>query len=150
MFPPHNYYTYMLKLAYFFSRARYLSSTSIGPSSNSSNSTWRPVATAAVTAAIGFSAFSFYHHQKEDRRLSAPSLPEVEPLIIPQPEQSTRAPTSTVAEENEEKRGEGDNNALPIYDRAEVARHNTKGDVWVTFQGDVYDISEFVSMHPGV
>lgn len=38
---------------------------------------------------------------------------------------------------------------LPLYKRADVARHNQPGDVWVTRGDGVYDVSEFVAGHPG-
>lgn len=39
---------------------------------------------------------------------------------------------------------------LPIYSKAEVAKHKTSDSgIWVTFQGGVYDITEFVANHPG-
>ena len=38
---------------------------------------------------------------------------------------------------------------LPLYKRADVARHNKPGDVWVTRADGVYDVSEFVAGHPG-
>lgn len=39
---------------------------------------------------------------------------------------------------------------LPIISQEEVTRHRSlKDGVWVTYQGGVYDITEFVSMHPG-
>jgi cytochrome b involved in lipid metabolism len=31
----------------------------------------------------------------------------------------------------------------------ELARHNSDGDVWMAIQGKVYDISEYISYHPG-
>lgn len=39
---------------------------------------------------------------------------------------------------------------LPVYSRAQVAEHNSieKG-VWVVFEGRVYDVTHFVSLHPG-
>lgn len=40
--------------------------------------------------------------------------------------------------------------ALPIFTQEEVTSHRTLEDgVWVTYQGGVYDITEFVSVHPG-
>lgn len=39
---------------------------------------------------------------------------------------------------------------LPIISQEEVTRHRSlKDGVWVTYQGGVYDITEFVSIHPG-
>ncbi|XP_066564281.1 sulfite oxidase, mitochondrial [Amia ocellicauda] len=38
----------------------------------------------------------------------------------------------------------------PVYTQDEVARHRTLTDgVWVTFKGAVYDITDFVALHPG-
>ena len=40
--------------------------------------------------------------------------------------------------------------ALPIFSKAEVAKHTTPATgVWVMFQGGVYDITSFVQHHPG-
>nr|XP_057910935.1 sulfite oxidase, mitochondrial [Doryrhamphus excisus] len=39
---------------------------------------------------------------------------------------------------------------LPIFSQEEVTKHRTLQDgVWVTYKGGVYDITEFVTMHPG-
>lgn len=39
---------------------------------------------------------------------------------------------------------------LPIFSQEEVTKHRTlKDGVWVTYKGGVYDITEFVSVHPG-
>lgn len=35
------------------------------------------------------------------------------------------------------------------YSAAEVARHRTPEDCWVSISGKVYDISPFVDLHPG-
>jgi cytochrome b involved in lipid metabolism len=32
---------------------------------------------------------------------------------------------------------------------AEVAKHNLEGDVWVTVNGKVYDMTDFAPTHPG-
>ncbi|KAM9813858.1 sulfite oxidase, mitochondrial [Neosynchiropus ocellatus] len=40
--------------------------------------------------------------------------------------------------------------ALPVFSQEEVTKHRSLEDgVWVTFQGGVYDITDFVSVHPG-
>lgn len=40
--------------------------------------------------------------------------------------------------------------SLPIYSTEDVAKHNSlESGVWVTFEGVVYDITDFVNKHPG-
>lgn len=40
--------------------------------------------------------------------------------------------------------------ALPIFTQEEVTGHRSLEDgVWVTYKGGVYDITEFVAVHPG-
>jgi len=36
-----------------------------------------------------------------------------------------------------------------VYKLAEVAKHNTKEDAWVTYKDGVYDITNFIMDHPG-
>lgn len=36
---------------------------------------------------------------------------------------------------------------LPVYTKDEVAEHGTPGDCWVSFEGGVYDLSEYVPDH---
>ncbi|KAF2878390.1 FMN-dependent dehydrogenase-domain-containing protein [Massariosphaeria phaeospora] len=36
-----------------------------------------------------------------------------------------------------------------VFDYAEVATHNTAESCWVVLYGDVYDVTEFISEHPG-
>ncbi|KAG7472028.1 hypothetical protein MATL_G00104240 [Megalops atlanticus] len=39
---------------------------------------------------------------------------------------------------------------FPVYSQEEVAKHRTLADgVWVTYKGGVYDITDFVAVHPG-
>lgn len=39
---------------------------------------------------------------------------------------------------------------MPLYTRADVAKHKTKEDrIWVTYKTGVYDVTDFISMHPG-
>ena len=37
----------------------------------------------------------------------------------------------------------------PKFTREQVAKHNTKDSVWVTFRDGVYDVTDFVEGHPG-
>nr|XP_061814154.1 sulfite oxidase-like [Nerophis lumbriciformis] len=42
------------------------------------------------------------------------------------------------------------NSQFPVFSQEEVTKHRTLQDgIWVTFNGGVYDITEFVAMHPG-
>lgn len=45
--------------------------------------------------------------------------------------------------------GPGLKPGLPMYTRADVAKHNKPDDLWVTFRNGVYDVTEFQSKHPG-
>lgn len=37
----------------------------------------------------------------------------------------------------------------PLIAASELANHNKKGDLWVSIHGHVYDVSDFLEMHPG-
>ena len=40
--------------------------------------------------------------------------------------------------------------SLPVYRRSEIKRHvSMDNGVWVTYKGNVYDISKFIANHPG-
>ncbi|XP_022538148.2 sulfite oxidase, mitochondrial [Astyanax mexicanus] len=40
--------------------------------------------------------------------------------------------------------------SLPVYTQDEVSKHSSLDEgIWVTYKGSVYDITKFVSMHPG-
>uniref|UniRef100_A0A3P8SMW6 Sulfite oxidase n=1 Tax=Amphiprion percula TaxID=161767 RepID=A0A3P8SMW6_AMPPE len=40
--------------------------------------------------------------------------------------------------------------SLPVFSQEEVTKHRSLEDgIWVTYKGGVYDITEFVAMHPG-
>ncbi len=36
-----------------------------------------------------------------------------------------------------------------LFTVEQVAAHSTPDDAWVIFQGDVYDITKFIPLHPG-
>ena len=38
---------------------------------------------------------------------------------------------------------------LPVFSRAEVATHRTPSSMWVTYGEGVYDVTEFLALHPG-
>lgn len=38
---------------------------------------------------------------------------------------------------------------LKLYTFDEVAKHNTTDDLWVVYNGKVYDVSKYVDEHPG-
>lgn len=38
---------------------------------------------------------------------------------------------------------------IPVFPVAEVMKHNTLGDCWIAIEGHVYDVSEFLRIHPG-
>ncbi|KAJ9472126.1 Delta(8)-fatty-acid desaturase 2 [Diplonema papillatum] len=37
----------------------------------------------------------------------------------------------------------------PVYTSEEIAAHFKKNDLWLIAKGNVYDVSDFVSSHPG-
>ncbi len=41
------------------------------------------------------------------------------------------------------------NNNTAIYTIAQVAEHDSATDCWMVIQGKVYDVTEFISRHPG-
>ena len=42
-----------------------------------------------------------------------------------------------------------DEKEWPIYTKEEISKHDKLGDVWIVVAGDVYDLTEFVQIHPG-
>ena len=36
-----------------------------------------------------------------------------------------------------------------MYTRDQIAKHNTISDCWVSIDDKVYDLTEFISLHPG-
>lgn len=68
----------------------------------------------------------------------------------PAPQKAVAASAGTPAATQDASKGKKDAKGRPIYTREEVAKHRTPQDrVWVTFKDGVYDITDFVEMHPG-
>lgn len=60
------------------------------------------------------------------------------------------SPLSSLVQAQQAERTIEESPALPIFTQKEVTSHRTLEDgVWVTYKGGVYDITEFVAMHPG-
>lgn len=61
-----------------------------------------------------------------------------------------------VAKEDEGENEEEDDAAfvqmiaeLPLISLDEVKKHKSEDDIWVTYEGVVYDVTSFVQHHPG-
>ncbi|PNW83825.1 hypothetical protein CHLRE_04g217929v5 [Chlamydomonas reinhardtii] len=69
----------------------------------------------------------------------------------PSPAAAPAKPAGAAASEPAAAKGPAkDEKGRPIYTREEVAKHKTPKDrVWVTYKEGVYDITEFIEMHPG-
>merc|ERR1740123_863281 len=39
--------------------------------------------------------------------------------------------------------------SIQTYTLAEIAKHNTRNDVWIVVDDKVYDLTKFVKVHPG-
>lgn len=53
---------------------------------------------------------------------------------------STKAEATTESAEKED---------WPVFRRSEIVKHNSIHDAWVTFQGNVYNMTPFIHNHPG-
>ena len=59
------------------------------------------------------------------------------------------APVNDDEEEEPDGNAGPDRTDLPTITLDEVRNHTTEGDIWVTYEGVVYDVSSFVDHHPG-
>ncbi|GFR42777.1 hypothetical protein Agub_g3739 [Astrephomene gubernaculifera] len=84
----------------------------------------------------------------------SPAAAKKELAILPGSKPPASALPKTAAAESaappKQPQQQKDDKGRPIYTREEVAKHKTPKDrVWVTYKDGVYDITEFVEMHPG-
>ena len=70
--------------------------------------------------------------------LFEPALPRIEPTIV---QVETALPTIEPVEPNIID--------LPLYTIDEVKQHNTKDDLWVIINENVYNLTSFIEHHPG-
>ncbi|KAK0146010.1 Sulfite oxidase, mitochondrial [Merluccius polli] len=85
------------------------------------DSCWRPALAGILAGTGAVLAYGLHKHQAE------------RPATIATAPAGTRDPSS-----------------LPVFSQEEVAKHaSLEAGVWVTYRGSVYDITEFVAMHPG-
>jgi len=64
---------------------------------------------------------------------------------------SRRKQLKAFQEQQHEQSNEIDMGKLPIYTSKQVSEHNGQhgGRIWVSFGGFVYDVTEFIPLHPG-
>lgn len=84
-----------------------------------SNARWRQMVLGVITGTGAILAYGLYRKQEAE----------------PKPETSV---------DNEAEQ------SYPVYTRQDVAKHKTmESGIWVTYKSDVYDITNFVELHPG-
>lgn len=81
---------------------------------------------------------------------SFPESPCFPPGVLVRWRTDSSSPLSSLVQAQQVEGTIEKSSALPIFTQEEVTSHRTLEDgVWVTFKGGVYDITEFVAMHPG-
>ncbi|KAG2433977.1 hypothetical protein HYH02_012439 [Chlamydomonas schloesseri] len=118
---------------------------------SSSRESWSvPASVIAAGAALLGSALLVPGHAAAKKELAI--LPGSKAASSPAAGAASAKPTgaSAAAEPAAAKGQAKDDKGRPIYTREEVAKHKTPKDrVWVTYKEGVYDITEFIEMHPG-
>lgn len=38
---------------------------------------------------------------------------------------------------------------MPVFTEDEIKQHNSEEDAWIVYNGSVYDVTKFASLHPG-
>ena len=61
------------------------------------------------------------------------SMPELRNPLAPKPKRAPLDPTKPI----------------PTFTKAQVAKHSSRDDAWIIVDGKVYDVTEYVDIHPG-
>lgn len=74
-------------------------------------------------------------------------------LVLPKDQQDTADPTpsgsNTTQSEGNSSPDPSQAETASTYAAAQVAEHNTASDCWTIIDGSVYDLTPFISSHPG-
>lgn len=85
-----------------------------------------------IVVVIGLVAFLFLS-QKGETEIQNPTSASLE----------TTNPNVTTLSDS------GDTTAPGLYAMSEVAKHNSASSCWTTIHGNVYDVTNWISQHPG-
>jgi cytochrome b involved in lipid metabolism len=78
---------------------------------------------------------------QQNTATSGQSPPEVSPQAPPQQDNNITEPVTPPVQKTP--------SASAGYVMADVAKHNSQGSCWTVVNGEVYDVTSYVSKHPG-
>ncbi|KAG2422511.1 hypothetical protein HXX76_015979 [Chlamydomonas incerta] len=125
---------------------RSLATKATAASSSRSESWSVPASILAAGAALLGSALLVPGQASAKKELAILPGSKPSPAAAPAKTAGAAAATEPAAAKGQAK----DEKGRPIYTREDVAKHKTPKDrVWVTYKEGVYDITDFIEMHPG-